>query len=113
MHCLEVIQHVNAKAQTKADVEFLLEDPARREYVINGLPSHGWIVQRCYQGQPGVIHVSHPDCEQYSVTVDCSDPLQDHELVEFHKHWPGPKWVRHEVELAASQHRRERLAGAV
>lgn len=38
--------------------------------------------------------------------VDATNPLEEADLIEFHRNWNGPKWVANKVESIASQHRR-------
>lgn len=102
MFCLETIIKRNELAQQQQHAARLANPPRALE----DLPHAGWAVTPGYQGIPGLIHVSHPDVPHYQVLVDVSNPLDDYELVDFHRHFQGPNFVRQQVERIASQYRR-------
>jgi hypothetical protein len=51
----------------------------------------------------GVISVRGPEFDR---VIDCTDPLNDEQLVEFHRTFTGPATVATRVEGFASQYRR-------
>lgn len=65
-------------------------------------PQTGWEIT--HDGMGNIRVTGHG----YDVVVDCSNPLLDHELVEFHRAFQdsAPNWVRLKVECLASEHRR-------
>lgn len=102
MFGLESIVRRNAVAQAQQRLARELNPPRALEH----LPDAGWTVTRNYRDTPGLIHVAHPDVPHFQVLIDVSDPQDDYELVQFHRHFPGPDHIRHQVEQIASQYRR-------
>lgn len=94
MHCLEVI--------------------IARNQLVAATSSHptppqlGWEVT--HDGHGRICVSGH----ERQVVIDCSDPLQDAELVRFHREHRQtlPDWVRYRVETLASEYRRYIIVAA-
>lgn len=88
MHCLEVICFRNLQVAANGSQ--------------HTPPQYGWAVT--HDGYGHITVVGH----EHRVVIDCSNPLDDAELVTFHRQYRDsmPKWVRFQVESLASEYRR-------
>ena len=91
MHSLEVIVARNSKAHEDWVAAGRPVEPSSVGYAVHNLGG-------------GIIEVEQPNGP--TLHINASNPLEDEELVNFHRTFSGPKSVAFQVESIASQHRR-------